>query len=156
MRQTLCDHIDCSPLGFSVHGILQARILEWVAIPFSRRFQNWRSYKKRNVRDPCAHKKGHVRSQWEGCLQTKETPSLHLGFLSLQRKEISKPPAPWDFIMTVMNDPRFTSVKLFIFLSFFSGKSSLNIKSISFLYKYFFPIYPSPFYFVSHTDIILV
>ena len=33
---TLCDHMDCSPPGFSVHGILQARILEWVAIPFSR------------------------------------------------------------------------------------------------------------------------
>ena len=26
--------IDCSPPGFSVHGILQARILEWVTIPF--------------------------------------------------------------------------------------------------------------------------
>ena len=32
---TLCDLIDCSPPGSSVHGILQARILEWVAIPFS-------------------------------------------------------------------------------------------------------------------------
>ena len=32
----LCDHKDCSPPGSSVHGILQARILEWVAIPFSR------------------------------------------------------------------------------------------------------------------------
>ena len=30
-------HIQCSPPGSSVHGILQARILEWVAIPFSRR-----------------------------------------------------------------------------------------------------------------------
>jgi len=29
--------MDCSPPGSSVHGILQARILEWVAIPFSRR-----------------------------------------------------------------------------------------------------------------------
>ena len=29
---TLCDPMDCSPPGFSVHGILQARILEWVAI----------------------------------------------------------------------------------------------------------------------------
>ena len=28
--------MDCSLPGFSVHGILQARILEWVAIPFSR------------------------------------------------------------------------------------------------------------------------
>ena len=29
----LCDAIDCSPPGSSVHGILQARILEWVAFP---------------------------------------------------------------------------------------------------------------------------
>ena len=33
---TLCNSMDCSPLGSSVHGILQARILEWVAIPFTR------------------------------------------------------------------------------------------------------------------------
>ena len=32
---TLCDPMDCSPLGSSVCGILQARILEWVAISFS-------------------------------------------------------------------------------------------------------------------------
>ena len=33
---TLCDTMDCSPPGSSVHGILQARILEWVAMPSSR------------------------------------------------------------------------------------------------------------------------
>ena len=33
---TLCDPMDCSLLGSSVQGILQGRILEWVAIPFSR------------------------------------------------------------------------------------------------------------------------
>ena len=33
---TRCDPVDCSPPGSSVHGILQARILEWVAISFSR------------------------------------------------------------------------------------------------------------------------
>ena len=33
---TLYNPIDCSPPGSSVHGILQARILEWVAIPFSK------------------------------------------------------------------------------------------------------------------------
>ena len=33
---TLCDLMDYSPPGSSVHGILQARILEWVAFPFSR------------------------------------------------------------------------------------------------------------------------
>ena len=31
---TLCDPMDCSPLGSSGHGILQARVLDWVAIPF--------------------------------------------------------------------------------------------------------------------------
>ena len=45
-RLTLCDPMGCSPPGSSVHGILQARILEWVAIPFSRgssklRDQTW-------------------------------------------------------------------------------------------------------------------
>ena len=33
---TLCNPMDCSPPGSSVHGILQARILEWVAFPFNR------------------------------------------------------------------------------------------------------------------------
>ena len=33
---TLCDSMDCSPPGSSVHGILQARILEWVAMPSSK------------------------------------------------------------------------------------------------------------------------
>ena len=33
---TLCDPMDCSPPVSSVHGILQVRILEWVAIPFPR------------------------------------------------------------------------------------------------------------------------
>ena len=34
-RFTLCDPMDCSPPGSSVHGILQARILEWVPMPSS-------------------------------------------------------------------------------------------------------------------------
>ena len=33
---TLCNPVDCSPPGSSVHGILQAIILEWVTISFSR------------------------------------------------------------------------------------------------------------------------
>ena len=32
----LCDPMDCRLPGSSVHGTIQARILEWVAIPFSR------------------------------------------------------------------------------------------------------------------------
>ena len=34
---TLCNHMDCSLPGSSVHGIFQARVLEWVAISFSRK-----------------------------------------------------------------------------------------------------------------------
>ena len=46
---TLCDSMDCSPLGTSVHGILQGRTLEWVAMPFSKgssqpRDQTWVSH----------------------------------------------------------------------------------------------------------------
>ena len=33
---TLCDPTDCSLPGSSVHGIFQARVLEWVAISFSK------------------------------------------------------------------------------------------------------------------------
>ena len=41
---TLCNPMHCNPSGPSVHGIFQARILEWVAMPSSRRFsrpQDW-------------------------------------------------------------------------------------------------------------------
>ena len=37
LYQTLCDPMDCSLPGSSVHGILQARLQEWVAIPFFSR-----------------------------------------------------------------------------------------------------------------------
>ena len=36
-RSTLCDPMNCSPPGSSVHRILQAKVLEWVDISFSRR-----------------------------------------------------------------------------------------------------------------------
>ena len=46
---TLCDPMDCSPPGSSIHGILQARILEWVLISFCKgssqtRDQTWVSH----------------------------------------------------------------------------------------------------------------
>ena len=37
---TLCNPVDCSPPGSSVHGISQARILDWVVIFFSRAFSD--------------------------------------------------------------------------------------------------------------------
>jgi len=47
---TLCNPIDCSPPGPSVHGILQARTVEWVAISFSKR--NYRK-KESEVAQSC-------------------------------------------------------------------------------------------------------
>ena len=40
---TLCDSMNCSPPGSSVHVILQARMLEWVAMPSSRE-SSWPGY----------------------------------------------------------------------------------------------------------------
>ena len=40
--RTLCNPMDCSPPGSSVHGILQAGILEWVAIFSSREYSQFK------------------------------------------------------------------------------------------------------------------
>ena len=40
LSPTLCDPMECSPPGSSVCGILQARVLEWVAVPSSRGSSN--------------------------------------------------------------------------------------------------------------------
>ena len=47
---TLSDPMDCSPPGSSVHGIFQARVLEWGAIAFSRTV--WRFLKKLEIELP--------------------------------------------------------------------------------------------------------
>ena len=54
----LCDPVDCSPPGSSIHGILQARILEWVAISFSRRSSQPRD------RNPVSHIGGRCFNLW--------------------------------------------------------------------------------------------
>ena len=41
---TLSDPMDCSPPGSSIHGIFQARVLEWVAIAFSKHFSRLHIY----------------------------------------------------------------------------------------------------------------
>ena len=59
---TLCDPMDCNPPGSSVHGILQARILEWVAISLQLKYgktQIWQEYTeelyKKDLHDPDNH-----------------------------------------------------------------------------------------------------
>ena len=66
---TLCDPMDCSLPGSSVHGIFQARVLEWVAIAFSRGSSQLRDW-------PCV-------SCTEGRFFTNEPPKkpVHIPFL---------------------------------------------------------------------------
>ena len=51
---TFCNPMDCSPPGSSVHGILQARILEWVAISFSRDLSKPGINNKKRRKEVCA------------------------------------------------------------------------------------------------------
>ena len=52
---TLCDPMDCSSPGSSVHGILQVRILEWVAMTSSRG-SSWPGIKPRTPSNSCVRK----------------------------------------------------------------------------------------------------
>ena len=101
---TLCDPMDCSPPGSSVHGIFQARILEWVAMPSSRgssRPRDWTPvswvsctgrqnlYHQRHLNFPEMGKKPHAETgkhrhrtercwKYEGWTHTRShTPPLH-------------------------------------------------------------------------------
>jgi len=58
---TLCNPMDYSPPGSLVHGILQARVLEWVAISFSRGSSQQKAYT--NVAKDSFHDEGGILSQ---------------------------------------------------------------------------------------------
>ena len=73
---TLCDPVVCSPPGSSVHGILQARILEWVAMSFSR-VSSW-------PRDQThvSYIAGRFFTIWVTREAHKEVPKVRLGTFS--------------------------------------------------------------------------
>ena len=78
---TLCDLMDCSPPGSSVHGIFQVRILKWIAISFSRSSQprdwtcvSWGSCIGSQILYLCATREAP--EQWK-CCQWQPTPGLH-------------------------------------------------------------------------------
>ena len=62
---TLCDPIDCSLSDSSVHGIFQAKILEWVAIFFSRRFPGHRDW----TMSPALAGILYHWTTWEACIK---------------------------------------------------------------------------------------
>ena len=90
---TLCNSIDCSPPGSSVHGILQARILEWVAIPFSRG-----SYQPRNWTQ-VSYTAGRFFTLWP----TKQAPLYHLPTPKLATHSINYLPTNHLYHLAVSN-----------------------------------------------------
>ena len=88
---TLCHLMDCSPPGSSVHKILQARILEWVAMPFSRgssRPRNWNH--------------GSCISAWRADFLPTEPPArvpkshVPILWVSLVAQMVKNLPTMWD------------------------------------------------------------
>ena len=87
---TLCDPMDCSLPGSSVHGIFQARVLEWVAIVFSDN-RAWKYIKlklpklerKRNKGNPCAVLVG---TQVGTVTMENKSPALHCMEISQKLK----------------------------------------------------------------------
>ena len=76
---SLCNPMDCSPSGSAVHGIIQVRILEWVAIPFSRRYVDSSAQSCQTLCDPmdCSTPVLPVHHQLPEFTQT-HVPSNHL------------------------------------------------------------------------------
>ena len=71
---TLCDSVDCSPPGFSIHGVFQARMLEWVAISFSR----GSSLPRDRTQVSCIEGRCFtLRATWEACTNLHLHTYLH-------------------------------------------------------------------------------
>ena len=74
---TLCDPMDCNPPGFSVHGILQARILEWVAISSSMGSSQPRIKPTSPVASPLAD--GYFTTSISNCYRITQYFYIYLG-----------------------------------------------------------------------------
>ena len=85
LHLTLCDPVDCSPPGFSVHGILQARILEWVATSFFRGSSQPRDWTQ------VSHIVGRCFSLWATrgamLLYSRNQPTLWSNYYPLKKKK---------------------------------------------------------------------
>ena len=83
---TLCDPMDCSPAGSSVHGIFQARILEWVVISFFRGSswaRNWTQV---------SHVVGRFFTAWA----TREAHKVRWKQVYLERYAFHRQKAVWE------------------------------------------------------------
>ena len=88
------DLMDCSPPGSSLHGILQARILEWVAIPFSRK-SSWPRDQPNLGLLHCRQILYHLSHQWRS--QVTSQP-----ILTLRQLWFNQHPEIWSIKLTTM------------------------------------------------------
>ena len=109
---TLCNPMDCSPPGSSVHGFLQTRILQWVAMPFSRRSswprdQTHISCIGRQVLLPLSHQGSFhslafSRTSWSW--NHTVGSSFRLASLPWQSAFVNmSPPSFWDLLSSVLS-----------------------------------------------------
>ena len=92
---TLCGPMDCSLLGSSVHGIFQARILEWVAISFSRGSSHFREWTRVShiagrfftIWATREARMSHIIGQWASYLNSRHTATsggfVYLGHVKM-------------------------------------------------------------------------
>ena len=85
---TLCGPMDCSPPGSSVHGILQARILECVTISYSRGSSRPRDWTWVSL--PCRQTLNHLNHQGSSL---GEATRDYKTWLSLNSRKFKRPPA---------------------------------------------------------------
>ena len=79
---TLCDPVDCSSPGFFVHGILQARIPKWIAMPFSRVSSQHRDWTR------VSHMAGRFFTIWILSLAPPQFPYLKMVLYYLPHRPV--------------------------------------------------------------------
>ena len=136
---TLCDPMDYNPPGSSVHGILQARILECVALPSSRgsswpRDQTWVTCIEGRFLTIWATREAQSRARWLGLksfLSEKEVKGIQTG------KEEVKLSLFADDMILYIEHPKDSTRKLLELINEYSKVAGYKIntqKSLIFLY----------------------
>ena len=90
---TLCDPMDWSPPGSSVHGILQASVLEWVATPSSRDLPYW-GIKPKSLKSPALAGRFFI------ILPPGKPPGLVSEFIAMSWWPLLKMPECWGKVLT--------------------------------------------------------
>ena len=121
-----CNPIDCSLPGFSVRGILQGRILEWVAIPFRRgssqpRDQTWVSciagrfftFWAKNKKELCYKLGFHINERVTRNAETHRNTDWILGDqLELRASSSSKDSFEWEYLENMFSEPSYKCTRV--------------------------------------------